>query len=645
MKKIISALLISAMLMSCVTVFAYDYPNGFWAVNSKYVDALNANNHADIVKYGTQVVNLMKNAAEGSEKKNIMISRYNQLGHSYAALGDYANSAAAFNSLYTYASKYGSEFYDYAKAAKARALQYTPSVAMYTDNGPQVYYGAKNEKQNGVLFGICANGGTRSKLKNESMTLIYQELGKPFLAYNKNVLAEAENSGIAVEYALNCTNEGNDIRNIQNLTSSLQEISDVLKEYDTVPVYLRFAAEFDVWSVMATPDEFKSAFRYVSEYFKSRNKNVAMVWSLNQVSAWNVNADDYYPGDSYVDWVGISLYAQPYFLGDKNAKDENEVVFKSGRNSDPVIAIKEIVEKYGTKKPVMISESGCGHTLVQSGEDTSGFAVKRLKEYYSYLPMVYPQVKLIAYFDWFVDGEKNDFRLSSNSTLQQEYLKLVKGDRFIHGSFSNDTDIRYRKVSDGTWLYGVFPVSCYAHKYNTDPVKVTYFIDGNYVGQSAEVPFTTYIDANKYSGTHTLKAVAAFSDGQTLSTQSKVNINGAKKDISVEISGKKVEFDSQPVSYNNRTLVPMRKIFEELGAEVGWDGATMTASATKGDKTVKLTIGSRLMYINSTEITLDTAPIVLSERTLVPVRAVAEGLDCDVNWNSGANTVEIEPKS
>ena len=89
----------------------------------------------------------------------------------------------------------------------------------------------------------------------------------------------------------------------------------------------------------------------------------------------------------------------------------------------------------------------------------------------------------------------------------------------------------------------------------------------------------------------------------------------------------------------------MRKIFEELGAEVGWDGATMTASATKGDKTVKLTIGSRLMYINSTEITLDTAPIVLSERTLVPVRAVAEGLDCDVNWNSGANTVEIEPKS
>ena len=48
-----------------------------------------------------------------------------------------------------------------------------------------------------------------------------------------------------------------------------------------------------------------------------------------------------------MDWIGISLYAQKYFLGDPNQKEENEIVFKSGINSNPVIAVKEICEKAG----------------------------------------------------------------------------------------------------------------------------------------------------------------------------------------------------------------------------------------------------------------------------------------------------------
>lgn len=644
MKKIISALLCSAAMLCSVNTYAYNYPSSFWTANTNYDTAVKSNNYGDIVKYGTEIINIMRSMPDSRESRDTIAARSKQVGLAYAAMGDYANSANTFEELYRFASAY-EEYEDYAKESKARAIQYKPQITMYTDNGTSPYYGAKNEKPNGVLFGICENGATREKLDNESMVLVYQELGQSLLAYNTSVLGKADSAGLAVEFALNCPNEGNDIRNITGLTSHLQEISDMFKQYPNLPVYLRFGAEFDVWDTPALAEEFISAFRYVAQFFRERNSNVALVWSPNQVPSWTVNRDEYYPGDEYVDWVGMSLYAQPYFRCDKNSAEKDEIIFRTGINSDPVIAVRDIIEKYGNRKPIMISESGCGHKLSLSGEDTSAFALRRLKEYYSYLPMVYPQIKLAAYFDWFTpsDKEKDDYRLSTSSAMQNEYIKITKGERFIHNGFNGSTDFCYRPVSDNLSLNGIFPVSCYAHKYNTELNSVTYFIDDKYVGVSNEIPFTVYVNANEYSGKHTLKAAANFSDGQNLITESSVIINGSGSNINVDISGKKIDFDQQPVIYNGRTLVPMRKIFEELNASVEWDGDTRTAIGTKGNKTIKLTVGSNIMYINDKAVTLDTAPIIMSDRTLVPVRAVAEGLNCNVDWNADTLTVLITP--
>ena len=156
--------------------------------------------------------------------------------------------------------------------------------------------------------------------------------------------------------------------------------------------------------------------------------------------------------------------------------------------------------------------AGCGHKLIKTGQDTSAFALQRLREYYSYLPMVYPQIKLIAYFDWYVNAEeeKSDYRLTTNSALQNEYLKLTNGERFIHNGYNGDIGFCYRKVMEGISVDSVFPVSCYAHKYNTEIKTVTYFIDGNYVGMSNEIPYMTYIDASGYQGRHSLKAINCY---------------------------------------------------------------------------------------------------------------------------------------
>lgn len=643
MKKILALVTTACMMImilsSGIEAFAYEIPHAFWAMNSGYEQALNSGNSEGIVNYGNQIINLMSGEPDNSEKREILLSRYTEVARAYADLGDWDFSAYTYNLLCGYANYCGQ--YDRAKVAKAYAEQYKTDIRMYTDKGTAPYFGAKNEKYNGVLFGVCSNGEIRNELPYESMVLTYQELGQSLIGHNIKVLREASENDCAVEFALNCPREAADINNIQGMTQYLSEISDLFNEYPSVPIYLRFAAEFDVWTNMADPSAYKEAFRYVSQYFKSRNPSVAIVWSPNCVSNGHINIDDFYPGDEYVDWVGMALYAQRYFKGDKSQPSENAVLFKSGPNSNPVLAAKKIIENYGNRKPIMISESGCGHYVYTEWEDTTGFALQRLKEYYSYLPMVYPQIKLMAYFDYYGGSEPNNFSLSANAALKSEYLRIIKGSRFIKNGFSNNTDFCYREVGDGTYVDSVFPVSCYAHMYGETINNVVYSIDGAYVGMSSELPFTTYIDASNYPGAHTLMATVTFTNGRTLTTETAINIGAGSGEISVEISGKRILFDQAPVLYNDRTMVPMRKIFEELGADVSWDEATQTASGRRGDKTIRITVGSNIMYVNNTEVKLDAPAIVLSDRVLVPARAVAEGMNCNVNWNEAISLVSI----
>ena len=119
---------------------------------------------------------------------------------------------------------------------------------------------------------------------------------------------------------------------------------------------------------------------------------------------------------------------------------------------------------------------------------------------------------------------------------------------------------------------------------------------------------------------------------------------------SVEIDSKNIEFDVSPIIENSRTLVPMRKIFEELGCEVEWLSESQTVIVTKNSKIIALQIGKN--KIISTDIEtgenvvteIDTAPQIHNGRTLVPVRVISESLGCNVEWDGESQTVIIKTK-
>lgn len=119
----------------------------------------------------------------------------------------------------------------------------------------------------------------------------------------------------------------------------------------------------------------------------------------------------------------------------------------------------------------------------------------------------------------------------------------------------------------------------------------------------------------------------------------------ANNNITVKIDGQQIEFDVPPQLINDRTMVPLRAIFEALGATVDWNNDTQTVTSTKGNTTISLTINNPTMYVNGADVALDSPACLVSGRTLVPVRAISEAFGTTVEWDGTTNTVLINTNS
>ena len=114
-------------------------------------------------------------------------------------------------------------------------------------------------------------------------------------------------------------------------------------------------------------------------------------------------------------------------------------------------------------------------------------------------------------------------------------------------------------------------------------------------------------------------------------------------DITVKVNGKTIRFpDQSPVVQNERTLVPVRFVAEALGYDVAWNQADN--SAVIDDGKIVLYIGKKTAKIDGKSVTLDVASTVIHNRTMVPLRVVAETLNCSVDWISETNTVLVNAK-
>ncbi len=120
-----------------------------------------------------------------------------------------------------------------------------------------------------------------------------------------------------------------------------------------------------------------------------------------------------------------------------------------------------------------------------------------------------------------------------------------------------------------------------------------------------------------------------------------VAVHGDENDITVFLDGKEIEFDVKPQIMNERTMVPMRAIFETLGSEVDWDDSTKTVTAAKDGTEIIMNVGYSQMFVNLEPVTIDVPPVIVDSRTLVPLRAISESFKCNVDWDEDTYTVTI----
>lgn len=110
----------------------------------------------------------------------------------------------------------------------------------------------------------------------------------------------------------------------------------------------------------------------------------------------------------------------------------------------------------------------------------------------------------------------------------------------------------------------------------------------------------------------------------------------------IRVKNKEINFDVPPVIKAGRTLIPVRAVTEGLGATVNWDEATNAVTIAKNGVTVVLIPGSAEVTVNGTKINLDVPALLISNRTFVPLRFLSEVFKEKVNYNDATGDIDVE---
>jgi len=144
-------------------------------------------------------------------------------------------------------------------------------------------------------------------------------------------------------------------------------------------------------------------------------------------------------------------------------------------------------------------------------------------------------------------------------------------------------------------------------------------------------------------------AAPALAAGQAMSMGSSSAMHGGKMagmpmmsgQISVLIDNRPQHYSPPPMMMNGSVMVPMRGIFESLGAKVTWDSKTEQVTAMRGRTEVLLKVGDRNATVNGKRMTLESAPHMYQNAVFVPLRFVSESLGANVKWDASAHRVMI----
>ncbi len=469
--------------------------------------------------------------AENTSASNAMLFKH--IGECYSNLGEYANASACFKKeAYYWGITPGMEESRIDAKRRSNLIKTNTQVYVKTNDitmGGRTYFGEVHEPQGGIYLGAYAEGDTAiydpynpSRFYMDTFPqlvgrdiggyLLYLPYGQSVTMYNSHIeKAIQKNKILQISLephgGVGCVNE--------NDSYLIQLAKDM--ESSGCKMMLRFAGEMnDTTSSWYTTDTnfYISKFRIVANIFHTYAPSVPVIWAPNFYPPDTI--DDYYPGDEYVDYVGISSYMMH--------QPETDPLGQGVDRSRWSNQLDNIYSLYGHKKPIMIVEGGASYMDYMTWADITPFASSQLKDFYTYLPIKYPNVKLCFIFDF--NRERQKFSLSANSQYLAAYKEGITSDLFLGDTTQSQYKYDYYELGQNVKVKAEPTELCsYITTPANDTAYVNYYINGVYLSTAYAAPYNVNVDFTSFKGQKVNITVQSFNQNNLLVTDYTISVN------------------------------------------------------------------------------------------------------------------------
>ncbi|WP_052350794.1 glycoside hydrolase family 26 protein [Paenibacillus gorillae] len=211
-----------------------------------------------------------------------------------------------------------------------------------------------------------------------------------------------------------------------------------------VAIFLRFASEMNgTWTAYSgNAERYIGVWRMVHDVLEAEAPQVAMVWTVLNVPELPI--ESFYPGDAYVDWVGLNVYNVKYH----NGNNKQEAHFE-----DPLMLLDYVYNLFSRRKPIQLSEYGATHFTTVDGVIDLDFAAGKIRRLYESLPELYPRVKAVYYFDvnnlteYNESRRVNNYAITADDELLEAYRSVIANDHYLSSIHSSPKD-KDRTISE-----------------------------------------------------------------------------------------------------------------------------------------------------------------------------------------------------
>lgn len=507
MCKLLAFVLIFGQTSPLMTESSANVPSGYWGLLEDYVAARDSGNHQGTINAALQIEALYLPEADSTARTENLYNMYDNMAIAYEAMGDYKNALYYLEKRLEYAYIITNagirDFNDVIISTSKQIIQLDPMTEVYavTQNLSQIpnYY-QLYEPAAGAYFGRTQNGGNTAPLVEESAISFYIECLQQSIGQFDYLIGDYATGNRVIQICYNMPNHGSSVSQVLTEGANAQLIADMQYLGSlNAPIFLRIGGEMNDYKPDA--EQYKNAFIKIANYARNYAPNVALVFSPNDISPWGLWSEDvmrYYPGDQYVDWVGLSSYS--------NLKSglSNDMFYGAGDYSDPIHNLVEVVQTFGDRKPILISESGSAYQV--DGQNLTSYAQSQLTKLFTYANMVFPQVKGIINFDYNPSGSAGDYyAMSSNSTLLSTYRDVISNNNTLLSSFYDKKTSAYVKAGTYQDSLSTLSLAAFCSPVGQPEMSVGYVLDGASIPSGQAMPYTCNIDvASLALGTHSL---------------------------------------------------------------------------------------------------------------------------------------------